>query len=66
MNAQATGGTFSVSMAVVLMIAIIGGIVWAICTNATAKTSGAEIGRSMLYAGLIAFCILISGNVFRC
>lgn len=66
MNAQATGSTFSVSMAVVLMIAIIGGIMWALLTNATAKTTGGELGRALLYAGLIAFCILISGNVFHC
>ncbi len=66
MNATASGNTFSLSIAVVLVIAVAGLILWAIATGANAKAVGSELGKSMLWTGLVAFCIALSGAVLHC
>lgn len=55
----------SIAIYVVLFIAIIGWIIWAVCTGATVKVAFAELGKTALLAGLIAFCFAVSGHVLK-
>ncbi len=66
MNATATGHGFSLTVMVVLALAAIGLLMWALLSNAPAKGTFAELGRALLYSGLVAFMVAISGSVFHC
>lgn len=56
----------SITIYVVLAVAIVGSWIWAVCTDAKVKAYLAEVGKCLLWTGMLAFLIAISSQVAHC
>lgn len=58
--------TISVSMWITLVAAIIGFILLMWATPSTFKKTCVELGRALLWTGLLATLLALSGKAFHC
>lgn len=55
----------TVTIYLTLAIAIVGLLLWAVCSGATVKAALAELGKAMLWSGLFAFCFALATKVIH-